>query len=196
MSLKNFSVYSIHQQSNSPWKALQLLKPTTVSSTVGVSYKYNPPTSDDISALGLCLHTDMHNVTGSISAEQVSVQGLINSVERKACFKPQDNMSSSIIYQSRDRKWRVQARTSIFCRDWPWNNFFSHSLPTADSSWAVVSYWLTTLKWASSWGFGIYHIGDQRRLRRACTSAHWLGGWAGRWCWVASRAGASCYFCI
>ena len=23
-----------------------------------------------------------------------------------------------------------------------------------------------------------------------------LGGWAGRWCWVASSAGASCYFCI
>ena len=23
-----------------------------------------------------------------------------------------------------------------------------------------------------------------------------LGGWAGRWCWVASSTGASCYFCI
>ena len=23
-----------------------------------------------------------------------------------------------------------------------------------------------------------------------------LGGWAGRWCWVASSAGVSCYFCI
>ena len=23
-----------------------------------------------------------------------------------------------------------------------------------------------------------------------------LGGWDGRWCWVASSAGASCYFCI
>ena len=23
-----------------------------------------------------------------------------------------------------------------------------------------------------------------------------LGGWAGGWCWVASSAGASCYFCI
>ena len=23
-----------------------------------------------------------------------------------------------------------------------------------------------------------------------------LGGWAGRWCWVASSAGAPCYFCI
>ena len=26
--------------------------------------------------------------------------------------------------------------------------------------------------WASSWDYGTYHIGDQRRLRRACASAH------------------------
>ena len=25
-------------------------------------------------------------------------------------------------------------------------------------------------KWASSWDYGTYHIGDQRRLRRACAS--------------------------
>ena len=73
VSLKNFSVYTLHHQSNAPLKALQLLKPTTVNSTVGVSYKYNPPTSDDISSLGLCLHTDMHNVTGSVSYEQVGI---------------------------------------------------------------------------------------------------------------------------
>ena len=28
-----------------------------------------------------------------------------------------------------------------------------------------------TIIWASSWGYGTYHIGDQRRLRRACGSA-------------------------
>ena len=27
------------------------------------------------------------------------------------------------------------------------------------------------LNWASSWDYGTYHIGDQRRLRRACASA-------------------------
>ena len=27
------------------------------------------------------------------------------------------------------------------------------------------------IKWASSWDYGSYHIGDQRRLRRACASA-------------------------
>ena len=26
-------------------------------------------------------------------------------------------------------------------------------------------------KWASSWDYGTYHIGDQRRLRQACASA-------------------------
>ena len=33
--------------------------------------------------------------------------------------------------------------------------------------------WIGTniIKWASSWDYGTYHIGDQRRLRRACASA-------------------------
>ena len=30
---------------------------------------------------------------------------------------------------------------------------------------------LKQTKWASSWEYGTYHIGDQRRLRRACASA-------------------------
>ena len=30
---------------------------------------------------------------------------------------------------------------------------------------------LLTVKWTSSWDFGTYHTGDQRRLRRACISA-------------------------
>ena len=30
---------------------------------------------------------------------------------------------------------------------------------------------LTSIIWASSWDYGTYHIGDQRRLRRACASA-------------------------
>ena len=30
---------------------------------------------------------------------------------------------------------------SILCGDWSWNHFYSHSLPTTDSSRAVVSYW-------------------------------------------------------
>ena len=29
----------------------------------------------------------------------------------------------------------------------------------------------TMQKWAGSWDYGTYHIGDQRRLRRACASA-------------------------
>lgn len=69
VSLQNCSVYTVHTTPS--FKALQLVKPATVSCTVGVSYKYTPPTSDTISALGLCLHTDMHSVTASTSLEQV-----------------------------------------------------------------------------------------------------------------------------
>ena len=29
---------------------------------------------------------------------------------------------------------------------------------------------ITVVKWASSWDYGTYHIGNQRRLRRACAS--------------------------
>ena len=38
----------------------------------------------------------------------------------------------------------------------------------------MVEDWVKTkvfmIKWASSWDYGTYHIGDQRRLRLACTS--------------------------
>ena len=30
---------------------------------------------------------------------------------------------------------------SIFCGDWLWNIFYGHSLPSADSRRAVVSFW-------------------------------------------------------
>ena len=71
--LQNCSIYTIHSSSGSTGslQALQLVKPATVSCTVGVSYKYQPPTSDNISALGLCLHTDMRSMVVSTSFQQV-----------------------------------------------------------------------------------------------------------------------------
>lgn len=74
INLQNCAVYTI-QSSNTKQSLniLPLLKPTTVSCSVGVSYKYNPPTSDNISALGLCVHTDMHSVTLSASVEQMKL---------------------------------------------------------------------------------------------------------------------------
>lgn len=73
VSLQNCSVYTVHAShtGSQPVQSLQLVKPATVSCTVGLSYKYTPPTSDNISALGLCLHTDMRSVTVSSSFEQV-----------------------------------------------------------------------------------------------------------------------------
>jgi len=74
--LQNCSIYTIHSSSGSTGslQALQLVKPATVSCTVGVSYKYHPPTSDNISALGLCLHTDMRSMVVSTSFQQVCTQ--------------------------------------------------------------------------------------------------------------------------
>ena len=38
--------------------------------------------------------------------------------------------------------------------------------------------------WVSSWGYGTYHIGDQRRLRRACASVQ--SGWLRMRVWIRS----------
>ena len=51
--------------------ALYLVAPTGMSCTVAVTSKYNPPTSDNISALGLVLHADMDTVGIEIRKEQV-----------------------------------------------------------------------------------------------------------------------------
>ena len=48
-----------------------LVAPTGMSCTVAVTSKYNPPTSDNISALGLVLHVDMDAVGIEIRKEQV-----------------------------------------------------------------------------------------------------------------------------
>ncbi|KAL4227239.1 Vacuolar protein sorting-associated protein 13B [Mactra antiquata] len=71
VSLQNMSAYTVH--SGSSMKTYQLVKPATVSCTVGVSFKYTPPTSDNISALGLCLHTDLRSIIVSTSVEQIKL---------------------------------------------------------------------------------------------------------------------------
>ena len=71
VSLRNFSVYTLHHVDASSFRALQLVKPASVSCTLGLSYKYHPQTSDNITALGLCIHSDMHPVKMALSSEQV-----------------------------------------------------------------------------------------------------------------------------
>ncbi|XP_061177950.1 intermembrane lipid transfer protein VPS13B-like [Saccostrea echinata] len=68
MSLDDFSVYSLHGSD-----IHSLVKPASVSCTVAVTSKYDPLSSDNISALGLCLHTDMKAVTLSCSKPQVKL---------------------------------------------------------------------------------------------------------------------------
>ncbi|CAC5371342.1 VPS13B [Mytilus coruscus] len=67
MVLNHFCVHTILSKQT----VVPIIKPTTVSCTIGVTTKYNPPTSDNISSLGLCLHTDMHAVVMAISKPQV-----------------------------------------------------------------------------------------------------------------------------
>ncbi|XP_060068135.1 intermembrane lipid transfer protein VPS13B-like [Ylistrum balloti] len=67
MTLNNFSIYTIHSKK----EIFSILKPVSVNCTVAVSTKYSPPTSDNLSALGLCLHTDMRSVTLACSKRQV-----------------------------------------------------------------------------------------------------------------------------
>ena len=46
--------------------------------------------------------------------------------------------------QLETRRLRVQPpprSATFFCRDWSWNIFYGHSLPSADSRRAVVSFW-------------------------------------------------------
>ena len=45
----------------------------------------------------------------------------------------------------------------------------SHTLHTfvVHVNWYIIAF----CEWASSWDYGTYHIGNQRRLRRACASA-------------------------
>ncbi|XP_063419366.1 intermembrane lipid transfer protein VPS13B-like [Mytilus trossulus] len=67
MVLNHFCVHTILSKQT----VVPIIKPTTVSCTIGVTTKYNPPTSDNISSLGLCLHTDMHAVVMAISKSQI-----------------------------------------------------------------------------------------------------------------------------
>lgn len=66
MSLDDFSVYSLHGSD-----IHSFVKPASVSCTIAVTSKYDPSSSENISALGLCLHTDMRAVTLSSSKPQV-----------------------------------------------------------------------------------------------------------------------------
>lgn len=72
MSLDDFSVYSLHGSD-----IHSFLKPASVSCTIAVTSKYDPPSSENISALGLCLHTDMRAVTLSCSKPQVGFYILV-----------------------------------------------------------------------------------------------------------------------
>ena len=69
LKLHAASIYSTHSNKST----FYLVTPTGMSCTVAVTAKYNPPTSDNISSLGLVLHADMDSVGIEVRKEQVRV---------------------------------------------------------------------------------------------------------------------------
>ncbi|XP_048244061.1 vacuolar protein sorting-associated protein 13B-like isoform X2 [Haliotis rufescens] len=69
VKLEKLTVYSLHKEKTT----LSLFKPLNVASTVAVTCKYTPPTSDNITALGLCLHIDMQPPTIAVSKIQTQL---------------------------------------------------------------------------------------------------------------------------
>ncbi|ELT92184.1 hypothetical protein CAPTEDRAFT_228271 [Capitella teleta] len=69
LKLSNASLYTVNEN-----QQLQHgVKPLGVSATLAVTTKYHPPTSDNITALGLCVHADMDNTAIFCSKPQVTL---------------------------------------------------------------------------------------------------------------------------
>ncbi len=67
VKLDKCSVYSIHKGSSLHY----LMAPVSLSTTVAVTTKYQPATSDNISSLGLVIHADMDTMSLGLSQHQV-----------------------------------------------------------------------------------------------------------------------------
>ena len=91
------------------------------------------------------------------------------------------------------RRSRVQPppRSATFFRgDWSWNIFYGHSLPSADSRRAVVSFWRKNVHNTGSHIRGLCRLEVNRLEDYACPVNVWLGkltaldmtplGWLGR----------------
>ena len=66
IELCNASVYSLHNQTT-----LDVVSPVSIVTSVAVTTRYAPPTSDNIASLGLVLHGDMKTIDVAISKTQV-----------------------------------------------------------------------------------------------------------------------------
>ena len=67
LQLTTCSAYTLHASHT----VRSIIKPVSASATVAVTTKYNPPTSDAISSLGLCVHVDLQTITVACSNAQV-----------------------------------------------------------------------------------------------------------------------------
>ncbi|KAL3889914.1 hypothetical protein ACJMK2_002232 [Sinanodonta woodiana] len=109
VNFRNFASYTIHCSK----EVLQLVKPITVTCTVAVSHKYTPPQSENISALGLCLHTDMQAVTLATSQKQVVlIEDLVTKTRRlaKLVFRMVDDITTSLKPKSMETSQVAQVK--------------------------------------------------------------------------------------
>lgn len=67
VQLGDWSVYTLHAGR----ECQQLLEGMSITCTLGASAQYNPPTSDNIQALALCVHIDISPPIFAISPPQV-----------------------------------------------------------------------------------------------------------------------------
>ncbi|GFR59584.1 vacuolar protein sorting-associated protein 13B [Elysia marginata] len=85
VKITNTSMYALLSGTTEP---CHLLHPLDILSTVAVTCKYNPPTSETISSLALCLHVDVGSPQFELTAAQLqlcsTVASMVNSITGNA----------------------------------------------------------------------------------------------------------------
>ena len=77
------------------------------------------------------------NVDRVASTENVSIP-----LHREACAGLGGSVGCTVRLETRRSRVQPPPRSAtFFCGDWSWNIFYGHSLPSADSRRAVVSFW-------------------------------------------------------
>ena len=86
----------------------------------------------------------------------------IHSLTHICSAGPARSVGCAIRLVFRRSQVRSSGQAQSFVEIWSWNNFYGHSLPTADSSKAVVSYWRK---------YGQYLLS----AKEACSGTVWIG---------------------
>ncbi|CAH1773157.1 unnamed protein product [Owenia fusiformis] len=90
IKLQDASIYSLHSQTVSHF----VVKPVSVTSTVAVTTKYLPPTSENLAALGLCVHSHMEGVYGGVGKLQIETVADLVTQFTSTAFAFQKSLSA------------------------------------------------------------------------------------------------------